>query len=277
MFRMNETVDLHVHTSCSDGLLSPAEVVELAASLRLEALAVTDHDTVDGIEDALQAAHKHAVEVIPGVELSTEYDKREVHILGYWIDHKHAGLNALLQDLRQSRYERAQKIIDKLCALGFKLDCKDVLQIAGDAAPGRLHIARALVDRGYAESVRVAFEHWLAYRRPAYVERFKLSPQEAIAAVHSAGGAAVFAHPGLTGNIKLLDSLVRWGIKGVEVYHPEHSVLQTLRFRSMAQSRKLCVTGGSDFHGSETGRTPGLGSCGITVKELQLFKALNKR
>lgn len=277
MFRMNGTVDLHVHTSCSDGLLSPAEVVELAVSSRLEALAITDHDTVEGIGDAQQAARKHAIEVVPGVELSTEYDKREVHILGYWIDHKHAKLNGLLQDLRQSRYERAQKIVDKLCALGFMLDCQDVLKIAGDAAPGRLHITRALVDRGYAESIRVAFEQWLAYRRPAYVERFKLSPQEAIAAVHSAGGAAVFAHPGLTGNIKLLDSLVEWGVKGVEVYHPEHSILHTLRFRSMALRRNLCITGGSDFHGSETGRTPGLGSYGINVKEYQIFKALNNR
>jgi predicted metal-dependent phosphoesterase TrpH len=274
MLMMNSPVDLHIHTVYSDGLLTPGEVIALAESLRLAAVAVTDHDTVEGIEGALQAALQHAVEVVPGVELSAEYDNREVHILGYWIDHRHAGLNSLLKDLRQSRYERAGKTIDRLCAIGFPLDFQELLKIAGDAAPGRLHVARAMVARGYADSVRAAFEKWLGSGRPAYVERFKLSPREAIAAVNSAGGLAVFAHPGLTGNIKLLDSLVQWGVKGLEVYHPEHSLAQTLRFRHLALKRGLCITGGSDFHGAETGRTQGLGFCGVTVSELNLLKAL---
>lgn len=268
---------MHVHTVCSDGLLSPAEVIALAESLHLSAVAITDHDTVEGIESALQAAKGREIEVVPGVELSSEYDNREVHILGYWIDHKHSFLNSLLNDLRQSRFERAEKIIDKLCALGFSLDCQQVLNLAGEAAPGRLHIARAMVERGYVESVRAAFDKWLAFRRPAYVERCKLAPREAIAAIGSAGGIAVFAHPGLTGNISLLDSLVKWGIKGLEVYHPEHSFTQTMRFKLLALRRNLCITGGSDFHGSASGRTQGLGFCGVSIKELQQLKARLKK
>lgn len=274
MFTMNSPVDLHVHTVYSDGLLTPGEVIALAKSIRLAAVAITDHDTVDGIDSALQAALEHAIEVVPGVELSAEYDNREVHILGYWIDHRHADLNGLLKDLRQSRYKRAGKMIDRLCALGYSLDFQELLKIAGDAAPGRLHVARAMVARGYVDSVRAAFEKWLGSGRPAYVERLKLSPQEAIAAVSSAGGLAVFAHPGLTGNIKLLDSLVQWGVKGLEVYHPDHSLTQTLRFRNLALNKKLCITGGSDFHGAETGRTQELGSCGVTIRKLSLLKAL---
>lgn len=276
MFRAIKPVDLHVHTVCSDGLLSPAEVTALAESMNLSAVAITDHDTVEGIESALQAALDQAIEVVPGVELSTEYNNREVHILGYWIDYRHARLNGLLRDLRQSRYVRAEKIVDRLCALGFSLDFQDVLKMAGAAAPGRLHIARAMVNRGYAESVRTAFDKWLALSRPAYMERFKLSPQEAITAVRNAGGVAVFAHPGLSGNINLLDSLIQWGIKGLEVYHPEHSLTQTLRFRNLALRKNLCITGGSDFHGVETGRTQGLGFCGITMNELEQLRALKK-
>jgi predicted metal-dependent phosphoesterase TrpH len=277
MFKVRKPVDLHVHTVCSDGLLSPAEVIALAESQGLSAVAITDHDTVEGIESALQVIGGQAIEVVPGVELSSEYSNREIHILGYWIDHKHDRLNSLLRDLRQSRFERAEKIVDKLCALGFLLDYQEVLKLAGNAAPGRLHIARAMVDRGYAESIRTVFDKWLAFRRPAYVERFKLSPQEAIAAIGSAGGIAVLAHPGLTGNISLLDTFIKWGIEGLEVYHPDHSITQTLQFRILALRRNLCITGGSDFHGPETGRTQRLGSCGVTINELQQLKAGKKK
>jgi len=274
MLSRPRAVDLHVHTVHSDGLLSPAEVIELAGTLRLAAVAITDHDTVEGIESALQAGCTSPVEVVPGVELSAEYDNQEVHILGYWIDHSHDGLNGILESLRQSRYVRAEKIVGRLRALGFPLDYQDVLSVAGGAAPGRLHIARVLVNRGYVESVRTAFEEWLGFSKPAYEERYKLSPQDAVAAVRSAGGIAVLAHPGLTGSIKLLDSLVRWGVRGLEVYHPDHSLLQTIRLKYLALGKKLCITGGSDFHGSETGRTQRLGSCGITLNELRQLKTL---
>lgn len=274
MFKMSEAVDLHVHTSFSDGLLTPAKTVELADSLLLAAVAITDHDTVEGIEGALRAAVQLSVEVVPGVELSTEYDNREVHILGYYIDHTHPGLCVLLEKLRRSRHERAQKIVDKLRHLGFVVDYQEVMRLAGEAAPGRVHIARALVNNGHVESVRNAFEQLIGYRRPAYVERLKLSPGDAISAIRAAGGVAVWAHPGLTGNDRLLEKFLSWGLKGLEVYHPDHGCLQAARYRKMADRKNLCITGGSDFHGSDASRARGLGSCGVTVKELLELKKL---
>jgi predicted metal-dependent phosphoesterase TrpH len=269
---MNVAADLHVHTTASDGLHSPAEVTRLAAARGLDAIAVTDHDTVDGIAPALAASRQVQLEVIPGIELSTDYRNFEVHILGYYIDTGYPRLLALLRQLRESRISRAEKMMAKLAALGYKLEPERVRQISGPAAPGRPHIARALLEKGMVSSLGQAFDTLIAPGGPAYVDRFKLTPAEAIALIREAGGVAVLAHPGLSGGEDMVYELCGFGLQGLEACHPDHNASQSGRFRCLAGELGLFVTGGSDFHGpgGETGGQ--LASCGVSREELLKFR-----
>ncbi len=263
--------DLHVHTTASDGLYSPAEVAEMATTIGLSAIAITDHDTVDGIIPARRSSRR--LEVIPGIELSTEYAGHEIHILGYYIDTGHPRLMRLLRELRQSRVGRAEKMVARLAELGYGIELERVCQIAGKAAPGRPHIARALLEKGFIESVRQAFDTLLAYGGPAYVERFKLTPCEAIELVKEAGGVAVLAHPGLSGVEALIEDLVKSGLQGLEARHPEHDAEQVERFSALAGALGLIVTGGSDYHGGQSSTGGELASCGVDRKTLSLLRA----
>jgi len=269
---MRNVADLHIHTIASDGLHKPEEIVARASAMGLMALSITDHDTVDGLEIAMQESRNLNLEFIPGIELSTEYLNREIHILGYYIDYKDNALCSLLKTLQGSRYNRAEKMVHKLSSMGFCIDMPSVLRLSGEAAPGRPHIARALVEKGSMHSVKQVFDKLIGYQCPAYVERFKLTPQEAFQVITNSGGIAVWAHPGLKNTEKLLELFLLSGLSGLEVYHPEHSWKEVRYLLSLAKEYNLCITGGSDYHGDGLGREIKMAACGISKNDLAAFK-----
>ncbi len=264
--------DLHIHTLASDGLLTSEEVVMKASGRGLLAIAVTDHDTTDGLEEAAQAAGRYALELIPGIELSTEYRNKEIHILGYYIDPMHNRLSSLLREIQQSRTSRAEKMVVRLSLLGKEIAMEEVLEMAGSAAPSRPHIARVLLEKGFVSNVKQAFDELIGHQGPAYVERYKMTTQEAISLIREAGGTAVWAHPGLTGIHGFLGELIKAGLQGLEVYHPEHNWVMTHYYRSLAQKHGLIVTGGSDYHGNVYAHAKELGACGVTKAELEALR-----
>lgn len=241
--------DLHLHTNASDGQYSPAELVELAR--KFDVIAVTDHDTTDGITAAQQAALRQGAPlVIPGIELSAEDADGDVHVLGYYIDVQNAAFQERLARFRADRWQRGQRIVEKLAALDMPLAWERVVAIANGGAIGRPHIARALLEAGYVESVKDAFNRFIGSAGPAYVARARLSPEESVALIHSAGGVAVLAHPGLLKDYRaLLPRLIAVGLDGVEVNHPANAETVRQDLRGLAATHRLIMTGGSDFHG----------------------------
>jgi len=269
---MPVVADLHIHTTASDGLLSSGEVVRKALALGMSAIAITDHDTIDGISAAMNASENALPEIIPGIELSAQMDDREIHILGYYIDHAEPDLLALLKILQESRFNRTEKMVKKLNSLGYQISLGEVLDCAGKAAPGRLHVARTLVEKGYLPSESAAFNILLGYRMPGYVERYKLSPQEAIARIRAAGGVAAWAHPYLSGKDSLLTEFISYGLQGLEAYHPDQNRSQSGHYRQLAKLHRLFICGGSDFHGPGVGHTSPLAKCGLSASELSDFR-----
>lgn len=247
--------DLHVHTTASDGTLTPAEAVRAAITAGLTAVAITDHDTTAGLAPAAEAARaaEQPIRVVPGVEVNTDAvidgRTREVHVLGYLFDPSSPSLEAELQRLRLARYERAKQILKKLERLKLPVSFARVEEIAAGGPLGRPHIAQALVEAGYAGSVLEAFRLYLGIGKPAYVERYKLTPEEAVRLIRAAGGAAVLAHPRLIGEESIIAPLVAAGLAGIEARYPEHSRGQTRRYSALARRYGLVVTGGSDAHG----------------------------
>ena len=245
--------DLHLHTTFSDGKLTPGELVEIALKRNLQAIAITDHDTVDGIEPAKDAAKVIAgFKIVPGIEINAFLAHQEIHILGYYIDHRDKSLSRDLAVLQRQREERALEIVDKLVTLGLELDYSQVLSKATGSSVGRPHIAEVLVDKGYVESIPDAFQRYLNAGAPAYVPRKKLSPYDAIDIIKGYKGIPIIAHPGLMKDITILDSLIDCGLRGIEAHHIKHSVEQTKYFNELAKTNNLIVTGGSDSHDSLT-------------------------
>jgi 3',5'-nucleoside bisphosphate phosphatase len=242
--------DLHVHTTFSDGTYTPAQLVKEALARGVCALALVDHDTTQGIAGAIATARGSDLEIIPGVELSAQYENQEVHILGYFLDYQDKVLLEKLKLMQAIRVERVHKIIENLKALGLKLKPQSVFDISGEAAVGRMHIARALVKDGFVGSTAEAFRKYIGDRSPAYVCGFRLSVPEAIKLIQTAGGVAVLAHPYLLRNDALIEEFTRCGLEGIEVYYPEHSQGMVNFYLSLAKQLKLLVTGGTDFHGS---------------------------
>ncbi len=243
-------VDLHVHTTASDGQHTPSEVVSLASSL--DVIAITDHDTTEGIAPARAAAAAFGRPLIlPGIELSTVDAIGDVHLLGYMIDPDDLTLQAMLRRFRDDRFTRGQAIVARLNTLGVPLTWEAVAAIAGEGAVGRPHIARGLVALGVVESVREAFEVWIGEHAPAYVARERLTPEAAINLVHGSGGVAVLAHPGSLGANwqALAERLIAAGLDGIEVNHPSNGEAVRLVARALAARHDLLLTGGSDFHG----------------------------
>lgn len=258
------TADLHSHSTRSDGTLEPAAVVELAAAAGLSALALTDHDTTAGWDEAAAACGRVGVAFVPGIELSTEIDERSVHILGYWPAADDPALVAECARLRDERADRAAKTVDKLAALGVAIELERVRAIAAGAPIGRPHVARAMVEAGAVPDLKAAFDRYLADGAAAYVPKHALAPATGVALIVAAGGAAVLAHPGLSTRDApvteaLVDELAAVGLAGVEVDHPGHDDETAACWRQIAHTRGLLVTGGSDFHGAA--KDVALGAC----------------
>lgn len=243
--------DLHIHTTASDGFLSPEETVNQAIYAGLTHIALTDHDTVNGLLSLQKAGHTSngKISIIPGIEFSTDLPQHEVHILGYFIDIFNNELRHELEIITTSRFKRLERIISRLKKLGYHVDYQHVLEIAGQAKSiGRPHVARALIEKGYFTNINDVFSSLLEKNRPAYVPHYKLTPQKAITLIKRAGGMPVLAHPGLIGNDNILTAIIRLGICGLEVYHPKHDLLKTKRYMEIACQHNLAITGGSDFH-----------------------------
>ncbi|HYO88480.1 MAG TPA: PHP domain-containing protein [Candidatus Limnocylindrales bacterium] len=241
--------ELHAHTTASDGQHTPAELVALARALHLDMLAITDHDSTAGIEPAREAA-RGALTLITGIELSAEDEGGDVHMLGYGILPEDAALQAALAGFRERRVSRAREIVERLNTLGAPVAWERVNTLAAGGSVGRPHVARALIEAGYAESVRDAFDRYLYTGGPAYVARKRLSPEDAIALIHRAGGAAVLAHPGVLPDWRgMVERLLSAGLDGVEVAHPKNDESVRLNLRGLAARYGLIMTGGSDFHG----------------------------
>jgi predicted metal-dependent phosphoesterase TrpH len=242
-------IDLHLHTTASDGFLAPERVVDLAIERGLAVIAVTDHDTVDGIQNAIGYALTKPLKVIPGVELSTESEDQEVHIIGYYIDYKNASFNDQLKLLREYRLKRARRIIKRLEQLGMMIDFDRVLEISGPGSVGRPHIAKAMVEQNYVTTIKDAFNRYLGIGKPAYVPRKKLTPVEAINIIKKNDGISVLAHPGLLKDDSLIEYLAQRGLDGLEVIHKEHDEKTIHKYNLKADALGLIKTGGSDCHG----------------------------
>lgn len=241
--------DLHLHTVFSDGAFTPAQLVSASSSCGLSAIAVVDHDTVDGVSPALAIAQEKDIEVIPGIELTAEYQGLEIHILGYLIDIKNAVLLEKLMALKKNRIERIYKMVDKLKAMKVALKPEMIFDLAKHGTVGRLHVARAMVKEGLVNSIAEAFRKYIGDNCEGYVLGFRLSPQEAIALIKQAGGIPVLGHPYTIRKDTLVLEIIGYGIMGLEVYYPEHSQAMVNYYLGMAQKYNLLVTGGSDFHG----------------------------
>ena len=241
--------DLHIHTTASDGTMRPEEIVTLAKESGLKAIAITDHDSISGIRQAIETATKEGCEVVPGVELSVTVDGIDLHMLGYYVDWTSEPLLERLDYFQRVRKERAEKMVQKLNALGIDIEFEMVQEIAGTGAIGRPHIAEALVQKQVVGSTNQAFHRFIGYTGPAYVPKFKISPFEGIDMIHSAGGVAVFAHPGTVRRDELIPRFVAQGLEGLEVIHPDHNETTTQHYINLAQKHGLVMTGGSDFHG----------------------------
>lgn len=253
---MNEgLIDLHVHTTASDGTMTPEEVVIHARESGLKAIAITDHDTIDGVNEALSAGLRIGLEVVPGVEISADFPG-EMHILGYFIDPADAKLRSGLAMLRRYREERNPKIAQKLRELGLDISINEVARAAGGGVIGRPHFAAVMMAKGYVRDIGEAFEKYLGTGRPAYVKKERLSPCESIGLVTAAGGIAVLAHPKFLqiSDDRLLDQLVKelveYGLRGIEVYYTSNTPEETRKYFSLASRYNLLVTGGTDFHGA---------------------------
>ncbi|BCV21173.1 PHP domain-containing protein [Moorella sp. Hama-1] len=269
--------DLHTHTTASDGHLSPAELVHLAGEKGLAALGITDHDTVSGLAEALAAGQETGLPVIAGIELSTESEGREVHLLGYGLDWHQKDLLAFLATMRRARYQRSRKIIARLQDLGYDLQMADVEQEVRGEAMGRPHIAAAMVHKGYLPSVDAAFKTLLERGRPAYVPRTRVPPARAVAIILKARGLPVLAHPGLSRVDDLIPGLVAAGLQGLEVYYPYHDAAAIAHYRRIAVTYNLVITGGSDFHGRPGDTHADLGACAINTADLErLVERLQK-
>jgi predicted metal-dependent phosphoesterase TrpH len=245
-------VDLHTHSTASDGAATPAALVAAAREAGLAAVALTDHDSVGGVREAMEAAAGAGLRVVPGVELSAVDASGETHVVGLHLAELDA-LDARLRELREMRRTRAERIVQRLNALGVRVSMDDVLRQAASGAIGRPHVARALIANGWAPDLRTAFDRYLAAGRPAYVPKDRLSLADAIAIVHRAGGIAILAHPGASATLERLTALVAVGLDGIEVRHPSHDEAEIRRLLALADRLGLLPSGGSDWHGQLDG------------------------
>lgn len=274
-------IDLHVHTTASDGTMSPRELVFYAKEKGLSAVAITDHDTISGINEAVKAGEECGIEVVPGVEISVDYSQ-EMHILGYFINDSKA-LSDKLFDIRERRNNRNIKVVNKLNELGFKITMDEVLGKAKGESVGRVHIALVLIEKGYAKDVQSVFAQYLAVGSPAYFKREKLLPKEGIELILQAGGIPVLAHPVFFKENDLITAvsmLKQFGLAGMEAYYSMNSIEETERLLAIAKKFNLLVTGGTDFHGRNKPEIEigvGKGNMKVEYDILQKMKKMSKK
>jgi predicted metal-dependent phosphoesterase TrpH len=247
---IDKRIDMHTHSTYSDGIRTPAELVTMAKTKGLAGLALTDHDSVEGFRELSAAAAGTGVEVMTGVELSCEYHGKDLHVLGYGVDPANVALQSLLREFRDARERRGERIVEKLAQQGVHIDMAHVMAKAGKGALGRPHIAEALIEAGYVPDHAQAFARYIGEGCAAYVDKYKMQPAMAVSSIHSAGGLAFIAHPGYymedyAAFLRLLDA----GFDGVEVFHPYHIPPVITRLLALAGERGLLISGGSDFHG----------------------------
>jgi len=261
--------DLHAHTHFSDGALSPEALVALALERGLAALAITDHDTIEALEPAREAA-RDSIELVPGIELSSALQGLELHLLGYFLDPAHEPLRERLARFRAERMGRAMAMVERLRELGAPVDPDELVAAAGPGVIGRPHLADALLKAGHAETLDDAFRRYLGRHGQAFIPRPAFHPEEAIALIHSAGGVSVLAHPGALVPDGVIEELAAEGLRGIEVWHPQHNATAVRRFRALAAKLGLIETGGSDFHAP--GRSTNLGDVSVPASVLVRLK-----
>ncbi|HEX7320518.1 MAG TPA: PHP domain-containing protein [bacterium] len=270
----NIQADLHIHSTFSDGLLSPQKIVARAVSAGLKTIAITDHDSSEGINAALEAADG-AIEIIPAVEMSANIRDIDIHILGYYIDHNDDELAAYLNEFKTYRLARVKKILKKLSSDGIKVDVEQVKLIGNNGSLGRPHIAEALRQNGYVQTINEAFFRFLGYHSRYYEPKKDARPRDVIKKIAQCGGIAVAAHPGALGSSEILYQLIMDGIVGIEVWHPEHSKQAEAEYYETAMKNGLLMTGGSDFHGFP--RSPiDIGSRGCSNEDVVRLKEYKK-
>ena len=273
---MKAKADLHIHSTASDGRYSPAEIVNMAAAAGLTIMALTDHDTIDGLAPALEAAKAFpALRLIPGVELSTDTTGGEVHVLGYFIDYTNQEFKASLERMRNSRAIRTEKMIAKLKELGCDVELARVREIAGNGALGRAHVAQALLEKGYITSFKEAFTKYIGRNGPAYVAREKLKPAEAVQLILKVHGLPVLAHPFTTLNPEtIVKELKMSGLAGMEVYYAGYLPAETNNLLNLAQKYDLIPTGGTDYHGIDTASEMTIGGTDVPMLFVEKLIAL---
>ncbi|KUO52246.1 MAG: hypothetical protein APF76_04195 [Desulfitibacter sp. BRH_c19] len=266
--------DLHVHTTASDGTLKAYECIQKAVDIGLEAISITDHDTVEGIDEAIETSKRYSDFIfVSGIELSTEYDDTEVHVLGYLIDHYCTDLKIFLNKMKAEREERSKKIVKKLNEIGIKISFEELKGHVNSGTIGRPHIAQLLVEKGHTNTIKNAFDKFLLKGRAAFVPRKKVSPEEAIQIILKANGLPVLAHPVFLNNKKQITDVLKLGFVGVEVEYPNHYIEFKRWLSLIAKEMDLLTTGGSDFHGGFKGTELGSHTVNISViRELQRLK-----
>lgn len=262
-------VDLHSHTNVSDGTLSPAELVDRAVAAGLVALGITDHDSTEGIPAARASAGRR-IEIVPGIEVSSSRDGQEVHMLGYYLDAENPALRERLERFGDERRQRVQAMADRLAAAGVPVDADEVIARAGAGVVGRPHVAEALLRAGHVTSMDDAFRRFLGRNGIAYVPRPAFGPEAAIRLIHDAGGVSVLAHPGPAMTDVAIEALVAQGLRGLEVWHPQHPPPVVRRYQALAARLGLVTTGGSDYHGP--GRGVELGDRRVPARVLETLK-----
>lgn len=275
MQRSAARVDLHIHSTASDGVYSPSEVVRLALEAGLTVMALTDHDTLSGVGEASRAAAGTGLEVIPGVEINSEGDWGDLHLLGYFVDVENGPLQERLQVVRDARLGRAYAMVKRLAEMGMLLEWERVLELASGESVGRPHVARALLERGYVQTQQEAFDRYISNDGPAYVSRLRLTPPEVIHLVLEAGGVPVLAHPAHSGPaiVAHIPELVTYGLRGLEVYYPHHMPRDILTLLRLCRRHNLFATGGSDFHGVHHGEGALLGSVDVPPECVEQLRA----
>lgn len=260
--------DLHVHSNASDGRYPPSQVVRKAIKADIVILALTDHDTISGIDEAVETAKEFAgFQLIPGVEINTDVSGGEAHILGYFVDHSDPALLSLLSAMRVSRHERAKMMLEKLAAIGMPLSWERVEEIAKTDSIGRPHIAQAMLEKGYISSFKEAFDKYISFNGPAYVERTKVSPSQAAESILKAGGLPVLAHPFTIAQPEsVIRDLKERGMVGIEVYYGNYSRVEVRRLLDLAKKYSLLTTGGSDYHGLDEALETGMGESGLPME-----------